>query len=271
MNTSALRIAVVFPELLGTYGDGGNVLVLQRRLAWRGLACETVPVALDSPVPADCDLYVLGGGEDSAQTAALAALRRSPGLHQALGRGAPVFAVCAGLQLLGVSVMDRDGVVTAGLGLLDAETRLGPTRLVGPVTGRPDPALGLPLMSGFANHAGRTRLGPQARPLATLTSGPGNDDADGADASREGALQGGIVASYLHGPVLARNPGLADLLLARGLGEPVEPLPQTPGPSAGPERSSRRWGRRASGILRLLGRIVSRVWRVRRGETAVFR
>ncbi len=220
---SALRIAVLFPELLGTYGDGGNLLVLQRRLAWRGLVNETVPVALSEPIPADCDLYVLGGGEDLAQAAAMTALRSSPGLQQAVARGTTVFAVCAGLQLLGTTMTGRDGAVTAGLGLLDADTRFGATRLVGQVVGRPDPGLGVPMLVGFVNHGGRTRLGPQTRPLATVLTGPGNDE-DPAGAAQEGALQGSIVATYLHGPVLALNPGLADLLLGRALGRPLEPV-----------------------------------------------
>lgn len=151
---SAVRIAVLFPELLGTYGDGGNVLVLQRRLAWRGLDYETVPVALAEPVPADCDLYVLGGGEDLAQAAALTALRRSSGLHRAVARGTPVFAVCAGLQLLGATLTDREGVVSAGLGLLDVDTRLGPTRLVGDVVALPDPLLTLPMLGGSPTMRG---------------------------------------------------------------------------------------------------------------------
>jgi len=235
---SAVRIAVLFPELLGTYGDGGNVLVLQRRLAWRGLDSQTMPVALAQPVPADCDLYVLGGGEDLAQAAALTALRRSPGLHQAVARGTPVFAVCAGLQLLGATLTDRQGVVSTGLGLLDLDTRLGPTRRVGDVVALPDPVLELPAQVGFANHAGRTRLGPQARPLATILTGPGNDD-DGAGAALEGALQGSIVASYLHGPVLARNPALADLLLSRALGQPLQPFVHPQEPAVGQKRPLR--------------------------------
>lgn len=225
MSTSTLRIAVLFPELLGTYGDGGNVVVLQRRLSWRDIPSDTVPVGLDQPVPDDCDLYVLGGGEDQAQAVALEALRRGRGLPRAVERGVPVFAVCAGLQVLGATLTDREGQVSDCLGLLDAHTSLGGDRLVGEVLADPDPSLELPALTGFANHAGRTRLGPQARPLAAVVSGPGNDG-PGRTASpgAEGALQGSIVASYLHGPVLARNPGLADLLLTRAAGRTLEPL-----------------------------------------------
>jgi CobQ-like glutamine amidotransferase family enzyme len=215
-----LRVAVLFPELLGTYGDGGNALVLRQRMRWRGLPVEVQEVALRDPVPASCDLYVLGGGEDEAQLQALAALRASPALARAVAAGVPVFAVCAGLQLLGTSVTTRDGSAVPGLGLLDAATGRLNVRAVGEVTARPDPELALPPLAGFTNHAGSTVLGPQARPLATVLSGHGNAGPGGV----EGALQGSVVATYLHGPVLARNPALADLLLARALGRALDPL-----------------------------------------------
>lgn len=220
MSTSRLRIAAIYPELLGTYGDGGNVVVLQRRLAWRGLESDVVDVGLGDDVPHECDLYVIGGGEDTAQAQALAGLRRSTGLRAAVERGTPVLAVCAGLQILGSTLRGADGVVLAGLGLLDVDTGRLEQRAVGDVVATPDPALGLPVLLGFENHAGSTRLGPDARPLAAVQSGVGNGGEPGA----EGALQGSVVATYLHGPVLARNPALADLLLARALGTALELL-----------------------------------------------
>ena len=222
---SALRIVSVFPELLGTYGDGGNIMVLGQRLAWRGVPHEVVTVALDEPVPCSGDLYVLGGGEDDAQLVALTALRRSSGLTQALDVGAHVFGVCAGLQLLGQRFDTATGTAYDGLGVLDAVTTRLTRRAVGEVAAEFDAELGLPTLTGFENHAGATTLGPAARPLATVTRGTGN----GADGSRgEGALQGRVVATYLHGPVLARNPALADLLLSRALGRPLDEL--DPGP-----------------------------------------
>lgn len=237
VSTGTLSMAVLFPELLGTYGDGGNVLVLQQRAAWRGMQIETVPVALGTAVPDGCDLYVLGGGEDQAQQVALDALHAGTGLQRAAARGAPVLAVCAGLQLLGNSLTSRSGPRTSGLGLLDLDTRWQQDRLVGEVLAVPAATLGLPLLTGFANHAGRTRLGASALPLAHVLAGPGSDDSPprptrsapgcgpGLDAGRtEGVVQGSIIATYLHGPVLARNPDLADLLLTRALGRPLEPL-----------------------------------------------
>ncbi len=222
MSESAVRVAVLFPELLGTYGDGGNIVVLRQRLAWRGLECELVGVGLQDEVPGDCDLYVLGGGEDKAQALALEALGRTRALQSAVDRDVPVLGVCAGLQLLGTALVDRDGTVTPALGLLDLETRLLPGRAVGEVIAEPVRELGLPVLTGFANHGGSTVLGPAARPLAAVVSGPGNAR-DGSSAV-EGARQGSVLATYLHGPVLARNPALADLVLSRAVGAPLAPL-----------------------------------------------
>lgn len=229
MTASVLRIAVLYPELLGTYGDGGNALVLARRMTWRKLPVEFVHVSLTDRVPSSCDLYLLGGGEDDAQAAALAALRRTRGLGQAVGRGAQVLAVCAGLQMLGVSITAADGSVVDGLALLDVTTARRKTRAVGELVAVPQPQLGLPLLTGFENHGGGTRLGPDATPLATVRTGVGNGaDWDGGDGDGEqrceGVQQGAVVATYLHGPVLARNPALADMMLGRALGRPLPPL-----------------------------------------------
>jgi hypothetical protein len=226
-SSSTLRLAVVYPELLGTYGDGGNVVVLQERLRWRGIAVEVVRVPLGVPVPRSCDLYFLGGGEDDAQTLALTALRRDGGLAGAVAARATVFAVCAGLQLLGTSFRTEGDSVVAGLGLLDLTTGRLPRRAIGEVIVRPDARLGLPLLTGFENHGGATRLGAAARALGTVQRGTGNGvPAAGRSAARvDGAMAGRILATYLHGPVLARNPALADLLLERAIGAELPPLP----------------------------------------------
>jgi CobQ-like glutamine amidotransferase family enzyme len=216
---AALRIAVLYPEVLGTYGDRGNALVLERRMAWRGEAVEVVDVAVGSTVPTTCDLYLIGGGEDAAQSAALQDLSRTGALADIVSRGVPVLAVCAGLQMLGQTFEVSGGRVVPGLGLLDVTTTRLATRAVGEVVARVDGLPGIPELTGFENHGGGTTLGPDAAPLAQVLSGTGN----GAGGT-EGALQGSIVATYLHGPVLARNPALADLLLSRATGRDLAPL-----------------------------------------------
>ena len=211
MRESTVRIALVFPSLLGTYGDGGNASVLAQRLRWRGFGAETIDVGVDDAVPEDADLYVLGGGEDVAQTLAVSRLSNGV-LSRAADAGKPVFAVCAGFQILGETFLDGHGGVHPGLGLIDCRTdRLPGPRAVGELLGEA-PELGL--LTGYENHGGRTTLGPAARPLATVRDGIGNGDG-GVD----GAIQGSVVATYLHGPALARNPRLADALLRSVVGE----------------------------------------------------
>jgi hypothetical protein len=208
-----VRIALVFPSLLGTYGDGGNASVLAQRLRWRGFDAETIDVGVGEPLPAQADLYVLGGGEDTAQT--LAVSRLSDGtLARAAAAGAPVFAVCAGFQILGESFLEGTGAMHPGLGLLDCRTdRLPGPRAVGELLA--DCVLdGVGTVTGYENHGGRTVLGPAARPFSTVRAGVGNGDV-GVD----GAIQGSVVATYLHGPALARNPALADHLLRQVVGD----------------------------------------------------
>ncbi|MEO6204182.1 MAG: glutamine amidotransferase [Mycobacteriales bacterium] len=232
MRGSALVIAELYPDLLGTYGDGGNVRVLQRRLEWRGIAVEVATVNGADCVPEQADLYVLGGGEDLAQLHALALLRGSA-LAAAVDHGRPVFAVCAGLQLLGrtLSVGLQE---TTGLGLVDAESYRLAHRAVGEVLCRAhDPELGL--VNGFVNHGSGTRLGPAARPFATAVHGPANE---GDDLGPEGLVQGSVVGTYLHGPVLARNPLLADWLLTRAVGSPLAPLPPGAGEALAAARTA---------------------------------
>jgi len=217
---SAIHIAVVLPDILGTYGDTGNALVLRQRARWRGIAAECVTVSLGMPVPAGCDIYVLGGGEDKAQALAAAHLREHHGLREAAAAGAVVFAVCAGLQILGHRFTAADRHEHAGLGLLDVETTPMRRRAIGEVLAWPAAHADEPL-TGFENHRGATSLGTTVLPLGRVVRGVGN----GAGDDTEGAVQGRIIGTYLHGPALARNPLLADLLLGWVTGADLPPLP----------------------------------------------
>ena len=215
-----VSIALLYPELLGTYGDGGNATVLAQRLRWRGIPAEVIDVHAGEPVPRSCQIYVMGGGEDAPQALAARELRSGGALVDAVEGGAAVLAVCAGLQVLGNRFAGEDGKVHDGLGLLDCETHRddGPRR-VGEVVATPDPSLDLPDLTGYENHGGVTTLGAGARPLGRVVVGHGNSGGDGT----EGIVSGRVVGTYLHGPVLARNPALADHLLSSVLG-PLEPL-----------------------------------------------
>ncbi len=220
MPADRVSIALLYPELLGTYGDGGNATVLAQRLRWRDLGAEVIDVTAGEVVPSGCDIYLMGGGEDGPQALAVRELRASRALAKAVDGGAAVLAVCAGYQLLGRQFVGPDGRPHTGLGLLDCSTDRAPgPRRVGELVVEPRPDLGLPTLTGYENHAGTTTLGPAATPLGQVVVGHGNDHGDGS----EGAVAGRVVGTYLHGPVLARNPALADLLLSWVVG-PLDPL-----------------------------------------------
>jgi lipid II isoglutaminyl synthase (glutamine-hydrolysing) len=212
-----LRLVWVYPDLLSTYGDRGNLLVLKRRARLRGIEVESVEVNADEAVPRQGDIYLLGGGEDLPQILAARRLRDDGGLAAVASRGAVIFAVCAGYQLVGTEFGGVEGEPVAGLGIIDISSGRGERRGVGEIIADVDPGLGVPRLTGFENHQGVTRLGPGVRPLARVTVGVGNGD------GTEGAYAGRVLGTYLHGPALARNPGLADLLLSWAAG-PLQPL-----------------------------------------------
>ena len=220
---SKVRIGLVLPDVMGTYGDGGNALVLRQRLRLRGIAAEIVEITLADPVPESLDLYTLGGAEDYAQRLATRHLRRYPGLQRAADRGAPVLAICAAVQVLGHWYETSAGERVDGVGMLDVTTSPQDVRTVGELVSKPLPAGLTERLSGFENHRGGTVLGPAASPLGAVVKGVGNRAGDGFD----GAVQGSVVATYMHGPCLARNPQLADMLLSKVVGElpPLE-LPE---------------------------------------------
>ncbi|BCJ61160.1 type 1 glutamine amidotransferase [Micromonospora endophytica] len=221
MSTEALRIVWIYPDLLSTYGDRGNALILARRARQRGFRVEVLEVRSDQQLPTVADIYLIGGGEDGPQALGAQRLLADGGLHRAVAQGAVVFGVCAGYQLLGASFFAK-GTQYRGLELLDISSDRGPSRAVGELAGDIDARLGLPPLTGFENHGGRTRLGPGAAPLARVTHGVGNDGAT------EGAWRGKLLGTYSHGPALARNPALADLLLRWATGaHQLPPLEDT--------------------------------------------
>ncbi|HKS43754.1 MAG TPA: glutamine amidotransferase [Amycolatopsis sp.] len=215
---SSVRIGLILPDVLGTYGDSGNATVLRKRLEWRGIEAEVLPVRLGDVTPSSLDLYVLGGGEDDAQALAADHLSKDPGMQRGVERGAVVFGVCAGLQVLGRAFTTSDGVTHPGLGLLDVSTSPGERRSVGEVVVQPDPRFGTEPLTGFENHLGITTVGPDSLPLGQVVRGTGNGE------GTEGAVSGRVLATYLHGPALARNPELADLVLGWVVGLPLPPL-----------------------------------------------
>ncbi|AZG47350.1 type 1 glutamine amidotransferase [Gordonia insulae] len=221
MSESTLRIGLVLPDVMGTYGDGGNALVLRQRALMRGIDAEIVQITLDDEVPDSLDVYTLGGAEDYAQRLATRHLTRYPGLQRAAAAGRPVLAICAAIQVLGHWYETSAGERVEGISLFDLTTAPQATRSIGELVTEPAvDGLQAPL-SGFENHRGGTTLGSDARPLARVRHGVGNGVGDGT----EGVIQGTALGTYMHGPALARNPELADHLLQRAMGvDSLSPL-----------------------------------------------
>ena len=216
-----VEVVLIYQSLLGLYGDRGNATVLIKRLAWRGYEPVLTAVEPGHPLPDTGDVYLLGGGEDAAQVTAVRALKADGGLYRAVDRGAAVLAVCAGYQIVGNSftVGYKDEVIS-GLGLLDITTTRGPVRAVGEIISRWNGRDGNDQwLTGFENHGGYTRLGSGVKPLASVEIGIGNCS-DGS----EGAVAGTVIGTYPHGPILARNPALADHILELALKRQLEPL-----------------------------------------------
>jgi CobQ-like glutamine amidotransferase family enzyme len=211
-----LRVCALYPDLLNIYADRGNLLLLERRCQWRGIGFELAGVGLGDPLDPDAhDLFYIGGGQDRDQ--ALCALdmvqTKRDALHAAADRGAVVFAVCGGYQLLGHGyAMGEERL--PGVGLVDLETVRGEgPRLIGNVAIELD---GGEVLAGFENHGGRTRLGPDARPLGRVLRGHGNDGRSGYEGVR-GGPHDTVVGTYLHGPLLPKNAHFADWLTAMAL------------------------------------------------------
>lgn len=212
----ALAIVHIYPTVLGLYGDRGNALLLAARAERRGIAAEIISVDPGQPLPEQGDIYLLGGGEDLAQTTAVDLLRADKTLAKVVARNGVVLAICAGLQIIGHEFNAASGTVP-GLGLIDATTFAGEKRAVGELL-----TIGahgdLGQLTGYENHRGYTRLGPDVAPLGRVVHGVGNGD------ETDGIRVGHLIGSYLHGPALARNPALADLVLSWAVGAMLDPL-----------------------------------------------
>ncbi len=219
-------MCALYPELMNIYADRGNLLLLERRCRWRGLGFALSAAGLGEPLdPNGADLYYIGGGQDRDQKLCAYDLaeRKRDDLHAAAARGAVVLAVCGGYQLLGHSYQ-LGAETLPGVGLLDLQTvRANGPRLVGNVAIEVEVSPGSRrVLAGFENHAGRTVLGPGTRPLGRVLKGHGNDGRSG----QEGAHQGNVIGTYMHGPLLPKNSWFADWLIATALGRAgeLEPL-----------------------------------------------
>jgi CobQ-like glutamine amidotransferase family enzyme len=214
-----LRVGALYPDLMNIYADRGNLLLLERRCAWRGIGFELTAVGLDDRLDPDAhDLIYLGGGQDRDQAlcAKDLATNKRDAVHAAAG-DTVIFAVCGGYQLLG-HYYELEGERLPGVGLVDLRTIREPgPRLIGNVA--IETAHGT--LAGFENHGGRTYLGDGEAPLGKVIKGHGNNGSDGF----EGVTRGKTFGTYLHGPLLPKNAWFADHLIETALGiGPLDPL-----------------------------------------------
>jgi lipid II isoglutaminyl synthase (glutamine-hydrolysing) len=210
-----VRITVghLYPDYLNIYADRGNIAVLSQRARLRGHELEVRALGMRDPVPAgEIDLFYVGGGQDREQAlVAQDLVAKADALRGAVEDGAAFLAVCGGYQLLGSSYRDVAGNELPGIGLLPLHTIAGERRMIGDVL--LDCGWAGETLAGFENHAGRTILEEGAEPLGRVVSGFGNDGASGYEGARYKRAYG----TYLHGPLLPRNPWFADHLLSEAL------------------------------------------------------
>lgn len=248
---TSVRLGHLYPGEMNIYADRGNIAVLERRLGWRGMELEVTEIGIgDRIAPGAHDLFYLGGGQDRDQAVVAEdlATTKAQALLSAVADGAAGLCVCGGFQLAGHGYTGTDGSRMPGVGILDLDTVAGPTRLIGNLVIEAELEGERRTVVGFENHAGRTRLGPGSRPLGRVLHGHGNNGEDGL----EGGVTGRVIGTYLHGPLLPKNPWLADTLIAWALEhrtgapahlEPLDDAMEDAAHAAAIARATRRRGR----------------------------
>ena len=213
---ASLRIAHLYPEVLNLYGDKGNILCMERRLSWRGIACTTDLLPLDGEKKlAPYDLIFIGGGQDFDQRVVLDDLASGTAeeLRAATADGTTFLCICGGFQLMGNGYETADGRKWDFVGAVDCYTKGSPERMIGNYAFRLGEESGGSDVVGFENHSGRTHLGSGVKPLGTILRGNGNNGEDGT----EGLRSNNVFCTYCHGPALPKNPAFCDLLLKTAL------------------------------------------------------
>ena len=211
-----LKICHLYPDVLNLYGDGGNILCMQKRLLWRGIGAEVTRMGLGSSDSlAGCDIVFIGGGQDFEQQVLLADLHRGRAdeIRAAANDGVVFLTICGGYQMLGHYYETFDGKRCDFIGLLDLCTIGAKQRMIGNYKFRCTPSAGGSVVVGFENHSGRTMLGAGLEPLGTVLAGYGNNGED----KTEGAHWKNVFGSYSHGPMLPKNPAFCDMLLSTAL------------------------------------------------------
>ena len=213
-----IHIAHLYPRSMSTYGDSGNIRCLVKRCQWRGVEVVVHGLEIGDNIPAEVDLYFFGGGQDAAQARLAEDLRevKGPRLVQDVKEGVPLLSICGGYQLLGEGYLPFEGEMLCGLELFPAVTRASRHRMIGNLIVRTNPELpfaaAAPYLVGFENHSGETEL-KSGSDLGAVLVGFGNNYQD----RQEGCVVNNAIGCYLHGPLLPKNPELADWLLLTAL------------------------------------------------------
>lgn len=216
-----LIIGWLYPELMSTYGDRGNIIVLQKRCEWRGIKVEVkrLDVGFDEKQLATCDLLFMGGAQDKQQQIVAEDLMKKRNvLKSRIEDGIPGLYICGAYQFLGKYYKEADGSVIKGLDILDLYTEnpgADKKRQIGNIAVETTDYNLQPtnLLVGFENHGGRTYLGKDVKPFGKVIKGFGNNGED----KTEGAVYKNSFGTYLHGPILPKNPSFADLLIQLAL------------------------------------------------------
>jgi CobQ-like glutamine amidotransferase family enzyme len=211
MNDKSITLLQLYPRDMNIYGDWGNTLVLKRRLEWHGYTVNLTEYNPGDTFPMDVDLIVGGGGQDSGQDIIQTDLLAiGPQLRELAEKDVPMLMICGLFQLFGKFFKTQDGHVIQGIGLLDLETHAGPERLTGNIITKSEE---FGEIVGYENHSGQTFLGKSVSPLGNVVKGAGNNGQDDC----EGARYRNIIATYLHGSLLPKNPAIADFLIEKAV------------------------------------------------------
>lgn len=215
MKNKSITIAWLYPELMSTYGDRGNIICLKKRCEWRKIECKILEleVGFDKELLEKADLIFMGGAQDQQQQIVARDLfYKENVLKRKVESETPGLYICGAYQFMGKYYKKADGSIIKGLGLLDLYTEnpgLKVKRLIGNIAIETD----FGLLIGFENHGGRTYLGKDIKPLGKVVSGFGNNGSD----KTEGAVYKNSYCSYLHGPILPKNPVFTDFLIKLSL------------------------------------------------------
>ncbi len=217
-----INILHLYPKEMNLYGDHGNILALTRRLEWRGYKTNVIHYEPGMEIPKDVDIIFGGGGQDSGQGKIEKDLKKiAKVLKEKIEAGVPTLLICGLYQLMGKYFETAEGQRIEGTGVLNLYTKAGPTRLIGNIVIDSEE---FGEVVGYENHSGLTYLGEGLKPFGEVKIGDGNNDKD----SGEGVRYKNCIGTYLHGPILPKNPKVTDFLIKTALknkGESIDLKP----------------------------------------------